>query len=454
MLLLMLPYWFQSDRDVMYQRAEDGLDRKLQALALVVFAGIELCGGIGATLQGIRSLLMRPSGLILSWSFLTTLLFSVCSVTPAASAVYCLATWGCFFLCAVAWYDNHERINSCASILGWLILAYLGILCGTLGWDSGYSTIGGMHHNILGGAFVTSLVLLHLGGKLYPWLGTAICLLGIIASSSRSCLLFAAVFLGAVLLMTPWNTRRLVNAIACVLVAVGAISLASALGFGSADKVVDAVLCLNDSHRGLGSGFTGRTTHWSDGWAAFSQSPLIGYGFRTRAPNVEEQVLPEFINAHSGYVNLLLDVGLVGALPFIGVIVGMFFSRLGEVRQRIRAFRDGHVFDVQTERFQRLDRVVVAFLGATLLSWIIEPQVFNLGTPQSALLIFILVAPRAVVMKLPKRTGRSSTRAAQSGGANRSGSSDAKSRAERKATHVGEVGAKSSSEGAACLVHQ
>jgi len=95
------------------------------------------------------------------------------------------------------------------------------------------------------------------------------------------------------------------------------------LGGGLAAYYGDAVLrgtsdffAIQDRHRGLESGGSGRLETWKATWDLFLTHPLLGVGFRAH-----EVMLKINTSAHNGYLALLAEIGVIGfaAVAFLTV---------------------------------------------------------------------------------------------------------------------------------------
>ena len=77
---------------------------------------------------------------------------------------------------------------------------------------------------------------------------------------------------------------------------------------------------LSSETRGLGSGLTGRTSQWTQGLALFQERPLTGFGFRTRHLSGQGLKGNQDMNAHSGFINAALDLGVLGAAALVAQV--------------------------------------------------------------------------------------------------------------------------------------
>ena len=132
-------------------------------------------------------------------------------------------------------------------------------------------------------------------------------------------------------------------------------------------------LRLHDPESGLGSGLTGRTTLWSFAIDEIFEHPFLGKGFRV-----------EFTHGgHSGYLSLIGETGIVGALMLLTAMVWVLCAHARKAaEERLNA----------GERWR--SKVVVGFIASqVLVLWVIEPMYISLGFPTQALLIYLLAKP-------------------------------------------------------------
>jgi O-antigen ligase len=85
------------------------------------------------------------------------------------------------------------------------------------------------------------------------------------------------------------------------------------------DPSID-VLQLNDSKRGLSSGFTGRVDVWAGIIDHWKESPIIGCGYGI----VRAEALAEGNTADGGFLMLTAELGLAGLLLFLFLIYRTF----------------------------------------------------------------------------------------------------------------------------------
>ncbi len=212
-------------------------------------------------------------------------------------------------------------------------------------------------------------------GKLWRWaVGTVICIALVLESRSKTALL--VVFVPAALYVVLWLVRKgpalAVIAIFCAVTATGALggvlALAPEIAFKALGK--DATL-------------TGRTEIWASLFRRIAERPFTGYGY---AAFWEKQSLPaqrvrqetgwSVPTAHNGWIDILVQVGWVGAVLTALLLLGV----LGCALVRGRNTRDGDWSLMFTLTFlmsslsesvliqpNNYDWVLFVFAGATVM---------------------------------------------------------------------------------------
>lgn len=188
---------------------------------------------------------------------------------------------------------------------------------GAPGWHAVFT-----HKNGLGGFTVLALVTLwhdthrpHRGA----WIGLALVLM---VGSRSSTALALVLVLGAALL---W--RRSLGGLRTTLARTGYVTLSTLLAAGAAAVFLTRFDLLT-SFLGRGSDLSGRTGIWTSVWRAGAGHRLVGHGFGgawvepvTPTSTIWKELRFEAFHAHSGYLDLLLQVGLIGLTLFLGAIV-------------------------------------------------------------------------------------------------------------------------------------
>lgn len=132
--------------------------------------------------------------------------------------------------------------------------------------------------------------------------------------------------------------------------------------------VADKLLLLSDPLRGLGSGFSGRTTTWREGWEIFSAHPWFGVGYSQAKLYLSSQLA-----IHNACLTMLAETGIVGLAGY----VILFFGAL--LRGLIKAW--GRPNDVNLAQ--------LAVLTSYVIGGIAEPGGLHVGNTHSMLAIFV-----------------------------------------------------------------
>jgi len=137
---------------------------------------------------------------------------------------------------------------------------------------------------------------------------------------------------------------------------------------------ISALFFLDDKSRGLGTGFTGRVAAWQEALDLFLGNPIFGVGFR-----MHERYMTTLSSAHNGYLSLLAEVGVVGAVPVL-TLVFLLTARLAR-----RAWQG-----------EAMAIVGFSFVMGYLLIAAFERLFLNMGNPTSVLawLFLLIETPR------------------------------------------------------------
>lgn len=132
------------------------------------------------------------------------------------------------------------------------------------------------------------------------------------------------------------------------------------------DILIDKILRLHDSRRGVGSGATGRSEAWIEASRLFFNAPLLGVGFRKH----EQLMVFTLLSSHNAYLAMLADTGFLGFLVYIGFLLSSALSALRGVGEpKLRLFLLG---------------VILSYCVAGLF----ERRAINVGNPLSIIFIF------------------------------------------------------------------
>jgi O-antigen ligase len=205
----------------------------------------------------------------------------------------------------------------------------------------------------------------------------------ILAAQSREALLALAVSL---LVVGALDWRRMMKRSRLLTVLAGSCATLVIVGVLLDPYVVNAihyvesdVLWLNDSGRGVNSGFSGRSRIWEWTYNIWLKSPLFGVGYR-----MHEQFLPYGIPGHDAYLAMLADTGIAGLVWYLGLIIG---SLVGSFQ----------INDQRTRRF------VAALIVARAISGIFDRITINAGDEYS--LFFVICCSVALAEQSLRRAG-------------------------------------------------
>ena len=297
----------------------------MQLIALVWLFPISLLVGREYFLY---SSMLRHETAIRLWMFLflcAALLSAMVSEYPLLSTAHVFATAIGVLYCSGLWSCVKDRMRQCLSLYavsGSLIVGCVYLIRplhqGRLTWNA---TSQPNHLAIIAfGVLMAALVIRS------RWLSTSLVvinLLVIIAAEGRGSLLASLLTLGvfAVLREVRSKNRRGVARM------VGLTVLAFALALAFQHEVTAAIerlLLLYDPTRGLHTGFTGRVHSWNDAFGLFLTKPFLGVGYRLHTL---------YGSAHSGYLALLAEVGLVGTSCAM-VLTALVATRLWKMAVR------------------------------------------------------------------------------------------------------------------------
>ena len=365
---LVLQYYTISDYQSLLNFRSTDLPIKFQAGGALVFILMALSAAPLTILRPFAKL--QEGKLIFTWLiFLIFLLFSIpLSIDPARSFMYVIV----LALLIAASYGTKElslnRLLGIFWVLTVLILVLFVILFITLDFTG--RTIGWIPPNNVGKIAFCMLVF---GSFLKnPWrtISMLFALGVLLLVSSRGMLLSSVFFIYIRAMVLHQGFRIFIWSLSIGIAALSIVLFVEILSGGRINFIsfIDSLFFIYDSDRGIGSGFTGRTLYWSQGTQLFFDNPLIGYGFRTRGASGLPDGLT--LNAHSGWINMLLDIGVIGTSFIIAIIVisasngYKIASRARKNSQRTRAQLGGGIF---------------TFFCVIPIFWIFEPNYLNFG---------------------------------------------------------------------------
>lgn len=309
--------------------------------------------------RGTRSLrLDGPVGLLV----IAALVWSVASVIWADEPGYAarkIAVLVCMWTGAlwVAALVPPERMPALTILLVLSVLALcfgMEVYDGTFRpFDAGYRFGGYYHPNVTGrylafGVYASTVLLFVSRRRVVPLSSLAICACFLCLTKSRTSFFSALAGLIATGMLSGLSSRRAalrVASVAGIVLIITCIAYAVA-GDSIGRGVADWVLMGRDPAE-IGT-LTHRTTAWAELLGRYvPQQPFVGYGYdafwTTKHIVAMALVVPGavFVHSHSGYLELLLGVGIIGATLHVGYMLGATFTA---VRHYVRQPAIGSAF--------------------------------------------------------------------------------------------------------------
>ena len=196
----------------------------------------------------------------------------------------------------------------------------------------------------------------------------------IVMTGSRTAAVAAVVGLAMILWLRLRARRRPVLLLAGIglLLAVGITILYGDVVY----RTLDRFFGLSTIDRGFGSGASGRVTAWKETWELFVRNPVLGVGFRAH-----EYLLKAGSSSHNGYLAALAEVGMLGFLGVLFLVVrGLRLLWVGS-REPGLGFSQSILFGL--------------CVGYLLLA-LFERYLINVGNPTSLLFLVSIMRPRAM----------------------------------------------------------
>ncbi len=206
-------------------------------------------------------------------------------------------------------------------------------------------------------------------------LGLVLSLALLVASRSKTSIILSAA-VPLIVFATAGLARNLrIRPAPVVLAAVGvsscAVVIALSLGLHS-DTILHALFG--------GDTFTGRTDIWSFAWAEFLTRPFIGFGFNgfwgvgttSAATYANNAFIADILQAHEGYLDVLLETGVIGLAIFIVFVLTTLHNCSRVIQQRGGSFFLAMTLFVvlhnffESSIFRRFEPVWVVFLIAAV----------------------------------------------------------------------------------------
>jgi len=377
-VLSFLPYFWMSTYEQYARVLNYGPPVIYQAIGVTVFCTTVFLFRPGPTVQAASLLRVGSTRSLFLWFCVYTGLSSFWSIDPYTSFMFTLLHVA-VFCCFVSLWELERPFDDVLPYIGVCIL--IAVAC--LGFSLGVRerSFGFVPPNNIAKLAMLASVFCIFGSPRLMRIGIVAALSLIILTQSRGTLLAYLLF-WQVYLMGVNSGRSLFTWALFITSAVISIVLLDLLWAGrwSLDMLVEAVFLLSDPVRGTGSGLTGRLDHWVAAASVISDNPVFGYGLRTRGPFTVDPVIHSGFNAHSGYLNMIMDVGILGAVALTAVIV-----------RHILILKPNMRSGTETERKRR--SVARAYLVAALFLWGLEPLYIDIGAPFGLATLLFLAVP-------------------------------------------------------------
>lgn len=296
--------------------------------------------------------------MLLGVSYLSSLVFNPATwSSDAATALVLFAE--IFFPCYLIWYlcdspSQAERTLKCIYVVGVAVSIYGTVAFVThfnpyfdyikettttgrvLAADysssvRGARAVGTMSHAITFGAFqaITFMIGIFLmranrsTSKLLWFVVTQIVLfVGIVATASRTPLVFVLLSLLTFTCFTRTRDKLVVVQVSVVVCAVGSV-----VGLEYIEKVMDFVLSVfsqTDAASQTGSSLQMRLGQILVAWKFFSQAPIFGGGVSQTRSILSSGAYPDFYGAESAIFQWAIDLGILGLLAFSALFIQTF----------------------------------------------------------------------------------------------------------------------------------
>jgi O-antigen ligase len=304
------------------------LARRLASLGLAG-AGLLLLGWGKRVSWRSNVFLALPLLLGLGWCAVS-LLWSV----DVGMCVRRLIVLGCYLFCALG-MARAASPNDVARLCVWLGLASLalGLLAEcTLGtfrpWSGEYRFAGTLHPNAQGaylavGAIAAWMLADTDRSRRWRWLACfALLTLFVVLTKSRTSLAGLGVAISAVALLRTSLGFKVVAGFASAWLLAVALLIVMISGFDPQAALVDAALLGRTEQA---ESLTGRSEIWEEVLRYIAVRPWTGYGYESfwtedHIRRIADNIFFTILSAHSGYLELILSVGIVGLAWYLGTL--------------------------------------------------------------------------------------------------------------------------------------
>jgi len=275
---------------------------------------------------------------------------------------------------AVLWTLEPADFGRCMTVAA-VVLCLFGITAiAILGWPEQRDLGGFLQPNIFAAPLLASLVFSQFRPGLVGLIVRILCLAMVALVSSRFALIGCITAMA--LYELTFNPLSPAKIPALVIALIAGIALWPQIA---------GILALDDSTRGLSSGFSGRDERWQLALDAIADNPF-GIGFKR---TIGDEA------GHNGYLKLIVEFGIPGGGLLILFIAYSFLVAGIDACRRAGKDWQQHRFDCA--RF--------GGLGALLFGAFFQPQVFSLGDNFAMCFLLLLFKPEALAREPVVRSG-------------------------------------------------
>jgi O-antigen ligase len=275
---------------------------------------------------------------------------------------------------AVLWTLEPADFGKCMTVAA-VVLCLFGITAiAILGWPEQRDIGGILQPNIFAAPLLAALVFSQFRPGLVGIIVRILCLAMVALVSSRFALIGCITAMA--LYELTFNPLSLAKIPALVIALIAGIVLWPQIA---------GILALDDSTRGLASGFSGRDERWQLALDTIADNPF-GIGFKR---SIGDE------SGHNGYLKIILEFGIPGGGLLILFIAYNFIVAGIDACRRAGKDWQQHRFDCA--RF--------GGLGALLFGAFFQPQVFSLGDNFAMCFLLLLFKPEAPAREPVARSG-------------------------------------------------
>jgi len=324
-----------------------------------------------------------PTGALLSFGFVGwCTLSTIWSINPQETLINTVILTIYLTVISIAWNLPPQIFRRLALIGALATIAILIPLPFIIPFNN--RTLGGITPNLFGHFAFMILVMFMIWGR-FRFALAMISVIIIFIVQART------VFIGLVVFWIVWiylsKFMKVASTRFDILIFLGFLGTAFGLIYIFAEisltELVSSLLNVTTSSR-LGANFTGRGDVWNVAYSKIMDNPIIGYGFKTRGV-ADLSYITDAINAHSGALNIALDLGLVG--------VALFFIWY--------AYAFWQAIDLRPHPFAQEKITIAAFLAGNVAILAVEPNYISFVHPTAFLTLLALSFP-LVDFKLAK----------------------------------------------------